>query len=299
MAASGSTTEAAPILSTSMDEPKNKNHKRSANIVESFRSPTKKMRLEIPNHLQNTNGKEKKNVAKYIYGNYNRYYGYRCGKKSEDIRLDAFKNHSEHFDSKEILDIGCNDGSVSIAIAKRFPITFITGFDIDPNLISMARKHIANETRGILNNNDKMILAESKFPANIAFKCCNYVLSDDRLLELEEPRFDTILCLSVTKWIHLNFGDDGLKRAFKRMFRQLKSGGTLILEAQNWKGYKRRKKLTTEIHTNYSHIKFFPNQFNEYLLSADVGFSSVSNIELPEEHSANGFKRPIFAFKKQ
>lgn len=299
MADCGSNTDKAPIVSTSIDDPKNQTQKRIANIVENFRSPTKKMRLEIPNHSQNTNGKDKRNEAKYIYGNYNRYYGYRCGKKSKDIRLDAFKNHSELFHNKEILDIGCNDGSVTIAIAKRFPITFITGFDIDQHLISMARKHIANETRGIINNNDKTILADSKFPANIAFKCCNYVLCDDRLLELEEPRFDTILCLSVTKWIHLNFGDDGLKRAFKRMFRQLKAGGTLILEAQNWKGYRRRKKLTTEINTNYSRIQFFPNQFNEYLLGADVGFSGVSHIELPKEHSANGFKRPIFAFKKQ
>lgn len=295
----GSNMAEAPIVSKSMDEPINQTQKRNANIIESLRSPSKKMRLEIPNHSQNTNRKEKRNEAKYIYGNYNRYYGYRIGKKSEDIRLDAFKNHSELFDNKEILDIGCNDGSVTIAIAKRFPIQFITGFDIDQNLISLARKHITNETHKMINNNDKTILAESKFPANIAFKCCNYVLNDERLLELEEPHFDTILCLSVTKWIHLNFGDDGLKQSFKRMFRQLKPGGTLILESQNWKGYKRRKKLSTEIHTNYSHIKFFPNQFNEYLLSADVGFSSVSNIELPKEHSANGFKRPIFAFKKQ
>lgn len=274
--------------------------KRTLNDEKILKSPSKKMRLEIPHQLKNAIEKspDKRTKTKYVYGNYNRYYGYRCEKNSEDIRLNAFKNYSELFNNKELLDIGCNNGSITIAIAKRFPISFITGFDIDKGLIAAARKNVCNETRGIINNNDKTAMIESTFPTNIAFKCCNYVLSDDRLLELEESRYDTILCLSVTKWIHLNFGDDGLKRAFKRMFRQLNDGGTLILEAQNWKSYKRRKNLTPEINAIYKSIKFYPNQFNDYLLSDDVGFENVTKIQLSSEHSADGFKRPIFAFRK-
>ena len=58
--------------------------------------------------------------------------------------------------------------------------------------------------------------------------------SEEDVLELalEDGAWDTVLCLSVVKWIHLNFGDDGLKRFFKACQRALAPGGLLILEPQ-------------------------------------------------------------------
>lgn len=49
--------------------------------------------------------------------------------------------------------------------------------------------------------------------------------------------------MSVTKWIHLNFGDEGIKTLFRKIFKSLKKGGIFILEPQNWKSYKKRKCL--------------------------------------------------------
>lgn len=258
------------------------------------KSPAKKLRLD-PAIIKSIPDKKPKN--QFIYGNYNRYYNYRHPCQEDDIRLIAFRSHLHLFTGKIILDIGCNDGAVTTAIAQNFGAKFITGIDIDRNLINRAKKNLLTIQKSITVNNNKQSI-EKLFPFNIQFDQCNYVLSDDVLVEMEVEKFDVILCLSVTKWIHLNFGDAGLKRAFKRMFKQLKFGGYLILEAQqNWKSYKRRKNLSIEIKNNFQNIKLYPNKFDEYLLSDEIGFTKCSEIAL-SEHSIKGFQRPIKVFYK-
>lgn len=159
-----------------------------------------------------------------------------------------------------------------------FPISFPKCYGSIPE--------VKNETKSKL-----------KFPDNIFFKTCNYVLKDDSQLNHDSQLYDLILCLSVTKWIHLNFGDSGLKLAFKRMFNQLRPGGKLILEAQNWASYKKKKKLTETIFENYKNIEFYPNKFHEYLLGPDVGFSHSYPLGIPR-HLGKGFKRPIQLYVK-
>ena len=66
----------------------------------------------------------------------------------------------------------------------------------------------------------------------------------DEVLQYQEPEYDVIMCMSVTKWLHMNWGDDGLKKTFQRFFKQLRPGGKLILEPQEWKSYGKKKKLT-------------------------------------------------------
>lgn len=55
------------------------------------------------------------------------------------------------------------------------------------------------------------------------------------------------MCLSVTKWIQLNWGDEGVKKLFKRIFLSLLPGGKLLLEPQPWKSYKKKKNLTVSL----------------------------------------------------
>lgn len=280
----------APVLASCTRSPT----KRSAAAIHPLKSsPVKKLRLEI---AKPTETKPTASKNKYIYGNYNRYYGYRNSNVSEDVRIVAFRACPEYFVDKEILDIGCNDGAVTTTVAKEFRPKFITGVDIDKDLIAAARKHLATIKRKAVENNNSDKATDS-FPNNIAFRSCNYVLDDARLLDIEQPQFDTILCLSVVKWIQLNFGDAGLKLAFQRMFRQLRPGGHLILETQSWKSYKRRKNLTPQINENFKNVKLFPDQFEVYLLSADVAFETCIKMNLPE-HVVKGFRRPLHIFRK-
>ena len=56
--------------------------------------------------------------------------------------------------------------------------------------------------------------------------------------------YDTIIAFSVTKWVHLNFGDQGLKRFFQRLYRTLHPGGKLVLEPQPWPSYRIKRRMT-------------------------------------------------------
>ncbi len=77
----------------------------------------------------------------------------------------------------------------------------------------------------------------------------NYVPKADEASSLESqvPEYDVILALSLTKWVHLNWGDGGIKRLFKKVYRHLRPGGRLILEPQPYSSYSKRKNLTVSI----------------------------------------------------
>lgn len=365
-------------------------------------------------------------TAKYQFGNYDRYSGYRHLNEFMDVRLQVFQRHAELFRGKDILDIGCNVGHMTITVARNLAPKSILGIDIDKNLIARARKNLSmfvripkakvdestskavslqateqseaeqmqtkqkeqvaeasdisqkedtnttttnkrpnrrqrnhqNRNQQHYNNYhhhhlhhhhhghhhfhygfpmhhphlqniesqnlfpvsfpltyggipevNRQLQSEiessstpsgssfAEFPKNVFFRQTNYVLKEETLLINDSQQYDLIVCLSVTKWIHLNFGDNGLKMAFKRMFNQLRPGGKLILEAQNWASYKKKKDLTETIYNNYKNIEFFPNKFHEYLLSNEVGFSHSYTLGVPR-HMSKGFCRPIQLYAK-
>ncbi|KRT86728.1 methyltransferase, partial [Oryctes borbonicus] len=199
--------------------------------------------------------KFKEKNKQYQYGNYNRYYGYRNANNDVDSRLRCFSYHTDLFEGKDILDIGCNIGHITLSVARDFGAKSVVGLDIDKNLIGIARKNIKHyvssesprdddckdvKDRAVMKSSELYPISMPilygpidipgfndkhkghKFPYNVTFVQGNYVLDDDSLLNLEQPQFDVILCLSVTKWIHLNWGDNGLKQTFKRMYAQLR-----------------------------------------------------------------------------
>jgi Bicoid-interacting protein 3 (Bin3) len=66
---------------------------------------------------------------------------------------------------------------------------------------------------------------------------------------MEDGSVDTIMCLSITKWIHINHGDEGLRLLFQRLYNALSLGGLLLLEPQPWKSYKQalKKQVTSQL----------------------------------------------------
>lgn len=298
--------------------------------------------------------------TKYQFGNFSsEYSGLKTLLSFSDVRLTVFLRHAYLFKDKDILDIGCNAGHMTIAVARKLHPKSVLGIDIDKNLISQARKNLThfqripesergiksksnegtNETihtnllpekrrlknqsrtkerekqdsnqtvyfpisfskcfgslpiinhkpespwsspasNSLMKGNSESLYKDFKdssapaaaapppnvesdsshhsvnedgnknpwlFPENVSFRTFNYAVTDETQMVSDKQQYDLILCLSLTKWIHLNFGDIGLKMTFRRMFNQLRPGGKLILEAQNWASYKKRKKLTVSI----------------------------------------------------
>ncbi|KAK7600896.1 hypothetical protein V9T40_008337 [Parthenolecanium corni] len=257
---------------------------------------------------QNGVSVKRKRTETFEFGNYNRYYGYRVQNGNVDPRLDILRQRLKLFKDKDILDIGCNIGHITYSIARDFFARSVLGIDIDNSLIQIARKNLRYynspsspavekllQSFEIDDENPVFSDCSSGFPNNVSFLHVNYVLySDDQLIQ-EQPKYDIILCLSVTKWIHLNWGDEGLKRSFKRMFLQLRLGGALVLEAQPFESYK-KKKLSAKLRENCRKLTFLPHMFDNYLLN-DVGFLSCETLSVPSQSSL-GFQRPIQLFFK-
>ncbi|XP_025030176.1 7SK snRNA methylphosphate capping enzyme, partial [Python bivittatus] len=268
---------------------------------------------------------------KFQYGNYCKYYGYR-NPNCEDSRLRAMK--PEWFRGREVLDVGCNVGHLTLSVAKKWGPARMVGMDIDGALIHSARQNIRHylseemqeeqqRPQDSRSDGEGGTPAKKTFPAslmasrgpiaaprvpqegvdatvfpnNVIFVKGNYVLDREELLEAQKPEYDVILCLSVTKWVQLNWGDEGLKRLFKRFYRHLRPGGILILEPQAWSSYKKRKNLTETICRHYHRIKLKPDQFPSYLTSSEVGFSSYELVAMPR-NTSKGFQRPIYLFRK-
>jgi len=218
----------------------------------------------------------------YAFGNYKSYYGYRHEENEEDQRLAALTAHlgDDLFRKLEVLDIGCNSGIVSLAVAQRYRAKRVVGVDIDEGLVEAARLAATEVKRG----------------NRMEFRAEDFLSSPLRRPPSMEPeRFDVILCLSVTKWVHFTKGDRGIRNLFKRCVKRLRPGGLFVLEPQDWLSYKKKRHLTQEIRQNVASIELRPEAFGDYLSS--LGLVLESTIE-PPEGKPKGFSRRILLFRQ-
>jgi len=149
------------------------------------------------------------------------------------------------------------------------------------------------------------------FPHCVRFRHCNIV---------QEPpsegtpgtgdatgAFDTVLCLSTAKWVHLHFGDTGLLCLFRRAHAALRPGGRMLLEPQPWSSYRKNAGITPHVLRNYGEIEIKPPMFREVLLG-QIGFRTCEEVEVPSapagesagfaQGARGGAKRPLFLLTK-
>jgi len=229
--------------------------------------------------------------------------------EEEDSKVDPRMEllQCDWFSHKRCLDIGCNTGDLTVAIAREFHPKAIVGIDIDERLIQKASHRLLARLKFELDNWERSTRQiyqgwPSPYPSNVDFVQGNYLEMSSPIVD--EQRYDVITCFSTTKWIHLNWGDEGIKLLFKRVCSQLVSGGLFLLEYQGWERYSKKRSLTPEIRKNYEEIKLKPEQFLEYLTGGVLGagdFQLLHSLELTEDMKKKvptAFHRKIYVLQK-
>eukprot|EP00884_Botryococcus_braunii_P010474 jgi/Botrbrau1/19428/Bobra.0338s0053.1 len=247
------------------------------------------------------------------------YYGYRLGNHlEEDPRLEVLDKR--WFLNRTCLDIGCNEGLVTRAVAARFGCRSMTGIDIDPFLVAAACRTLVQERASAKRRVGELRQAGDKGRGKGASSYAQRLklaLRASRALQatwfqqgdfvadesLKAASFETVLCLSVTKWVHLNGGDEGLYRLFARIHQLLTPGGFLVLEPQPWRSYRQaRCKLGSKVkaaggeHHALDTLLLRPEQFPSYLCS-HLGFRLLQILDAGTYLA--GFYRNLYVFQKQ
>ncbi|KAJ3731280.1 Bicoid-interacting protein 3-domain-containing protein [Lentinula guzmanii] len=135
------------------------------------------------------------------------------------------------------------------------------------------------------------IRGKHAFPHNVSFRTADW--TREEIVENVDG-YDVVVAFSITKWIHLNGGDDGLRAFFRRVHAVLKLGGLFILEPQEWDTYKKAKRLNESLRSTAQTLKLRPNDFESILKG--IGFSPAQHAGITGE---GGFRRTVDLYVKE
>ncbi|KAH0474930.1 MAG: uncharacterized protein KVP18_003955 [Porospora cf. gigantea A] len=250
------------------------------------------------------------------------------------------------FRGKRCLDVGCNNGIPAIMLASRFGAAWVVGVDIDYKLVNQGSWLIRRMRMDVdwalsdparVSWHDELLsirewlpsLSETRetwksfeldrlpreapiFPFNIELRTENFVRSTTEQRRQQTTafagRFEFVSAFSLTKWLHLHYGDFGVKKLFELAHELLVEGGHFALEPQRWESYSNKK--TAETRQTIMNIHLKPHQFHDYLVD-QLHFTFVT-VFVPsmgtfrQENSASegtfegssGFNRPIFVYRR-
>lgn len=202
----------------------NSNNKRKINEFDS--------EINKNNDLNDNNENNLNDIANgHHFGNFHQYYDFHNPVARYSIILEGtFKKIWERLNSPQkfyILDIGCNEGNLTIEILQLARVQLpnieciAIGIDIDDKLIKRAQ------------NKYQDIQGVTFITANCLSE--NVIINIMKLYSIE--KFSLVTAFSITMWIHMNHGDDGLIQ-FLQIMGEITNGGILI-EPQKWISYRK------------------------------------------------------------
>lgn len=184
-------------------------------------------------------------ISAHKYGNYHKYYTFHPATSRTSLINKENVYHKVWCDCGRplkffILDIGCNEGDLSkelfLQARKELPDSVechLLGIDIDSSLIELAKnKYKVNEDKDFIDFHTVDIMDTNTSKLFFSNYLNNYSVSG----------FSFISLFSITMWIHLNHGNEGLKSFINSSVDLLETKGSLLIEPQPWKCYKNAEK---------------------------------------------------------
>ncbi|KAG5642609.1 hypothetical protein DXG03_002507 [Asterophora parasitica] len=148
------------------------------------------------------------------------------------------------------------------------------------------------------------IRGRHSFPHNILFRTADWTSTS---IPEDAERYNVIVAFSISKWIHLNGGDDALKAFFQRVYSVLEPGGKFVFEPQAWGTYGKAKRMDEarilrvgisaypltihffqRLRDNAKKLQIRPEDFGAIL--AEIGFGPAQHFGITGE---GGFRRPV------
>jgi SAM-dependent methyltransferase len=157
----------------------------------------------------------------------------------------------------------------------------ILGVDVDKALIEVSNEKI-------------------KRP-QITFLTCDMTKDDQVLNQFlnnhGKTSFDVVFCFSVSMWVHLNHGDEGLSKFFRTIHDVCR--GILVLEPQPWKCYMTAKRRMVKLkQSEFQHFEQICEHRNEKLLPHIISLCKNAGFKWLSTLGETNWKRPIMVFER-
>jgi SAM-dependent methyltransferase len=191
---------------------------------------------ELPDYL---------NQSAHLLGNYHKYYTFHSVQSRNDLLQNKslfleLWNANGKPDQFNYLDIGCNEGDLSLAVADLIKSELpehvkcvVIGVDLDHSLIQLANNKFSER------NGSGMISTSPTFFGVDFMKDDEINIFRQSLASLHQiSHFHLVSIFSTTMWVHINGGDVGLLAFLQSAKSFLADDGVLLIEPQPTKCYR-------------------------------------------------------------